>query len=204
MTKQFITPPLPYGYDALEPYIDAETMHLHHDKHHVAYTTKLNAALEKFPAFFDRKPEDLLADIDLVPEAIRPAVRNSGGGHVNHAFFWEVMGPRAGGQPSGDLLKAINHDFGNFDSFVDQFEEAATTQFGSGWAWLSVDGKKLMIEKTSNQDTPLSAGRIPILALDVWEHAYYLKYRNLRPDYIKAFWQVVNWPVVAEKFTAAR
>lgn len=202
MPTPFQTPALPYAYEALEPYIDAETMRLHHDKHHVTYTTKLNAALEKFPAWYEKKVEDILKDLDAIPESIRPAVRNHGGGHANHALFWETMGPNAGGKPTGDLLAAIEKDFGGWETFVTAFEEAATLQFGSGWAWLSVDQGKLVIEKTSNQDSPLSQGRTPILCLDVWEHAYYLKYRNLRPDYIKAWWNVVNWNAVAEKFAA--
>ncbi|MFA6042185.1 MAG: superoxide dismutase [Patescibacteria group bacterium] len=204
MPTPFQTPALPYAYEALEPFIDAETMHLHHDKHHVTYTTKLNAALEKFPEWFEKRVEDMLKNLDAVPESIRPAVRNHGGGHVNHALFWEIMGPNAGGKPTGDLLAAIEKDLDGWDAFVATFEEAATLQFGSGWAWLSVADGKLMVEKTANQDSPLSQGHTPILALDVWEHAYYLKYRNVRPDYIKAWWNVVNWTAVAEKFAAAK
>ena len=204
MQKQFTTPKLPYAYDALEPYIDKETMMIHHDKHHAAYTKKLNAAVEKHPALFAKAPEDLLRDLESVPEDIRATVRNNGGGHVNHGLFWEIMGPDSGGQPEGELLEAIAKDFGSFDKFREEFSEAATTLFGSGWTWLSVDGDKLIIEQTSNQDTPLSAGRTPILTLDVWEHAYYLKYRNLRPDYVKAFWNVINWSAVSEKFKAAQ
>jgi len=200
MKKRYQTPALPYAYDALEPYIDKETMRLHHDKHHVAYTTKLNAALEKHPELFAKAPEDLLKDLESVPEDIRTAVRNHGGGHVNHAFFWEIMGPNAGGQPQGQLLAAIKESFGSFEDFQKSFEEAATMLFGSGWAWLVVDSGKLAVEKTSNQDSPLSEGQQPILALDVWEHAYYLKYRNLRTDYVKAFWNVTNWGSVEEKF----
>jgi len=190
--KKFETPPLPYAYDVLEPYIDKETMMLHHDKHHVTYTIKLNEALAKHPEIEVQTVEQLLMDLNAVPEDIRPAVRNHGGGHVNHALFWEVMGPNAGGKPTGSLLSAIEKDFGGWEDFVKMFEDAATTQFGSGWAWLSVDGGKLVVEKTPNQNSPLSAGRTPILALDVWEHAYYLKYRNARADYIKAWWNVVN------------
>lgn len=202
MLKQFTTPDLSYAYDALEPYIDKETMMVHHDKHHATYTKRLNTALENNPDFFAKKAEDILRDIEIVPEDIRTAVRNNGGGHVNHFLFWEVMGPEAGGEPEGELLEAIARDFGSFDKFKQEFEEAATTQFGSGWVWLSVDGDNLIVEQTSNQDTPLSAGHTPILVLDVWEHAYYLKYRNLRPDYIKAFWNVINWPAVSEKYKA--
>ncbi|KKW16061.1 MAG: Superoxide dismutase [Parcubacteria group bacterium GW2011_GWC2_49_9] len=201
--KQFTTLTLPYAYDALEPYIDKETMTLHHEKHHVTYTTKLNEALAKHPEMEVETVESLLMGLDLVPEDIRPAVRNHGGGHVNHAMFWEIMGPDAGGKPSGELLKAIESVFGSYESFVEKFNDAAMTQFGSGWAWLSVDGGKLIVEKTPNQDTPISMGRTPILCLDVWEHAYYLKYRNVRPDYIKAWWNVVNWKNVEQKFKKA-
>ncbi|MFZ6036432.1 MAG: superoxide dismutase [Patescibacteria group bacterium] len=204
MKEHYSTPALPYAYDALEPAIDKQTMEIHHDKHHVAYTTKLNAALEQHPELFDRAPEDLLRTLEQVPVDIRTAVRNNGGGHVNHALFWEIMGPHAGGEPSGALATAIAKKFGSFSKFQEQFTDAATTQFGSGWAWLTVaaDGS-LQVEKTSNQDTPLSDGRTPILALDVWEHAYYLAYQNRRPEYIAAWWQVVNWKKVAEKFSAA-
>lgn len=199
----FETPPLPYAYDALEPYIDKETMTLHHDKHHVTYTTKLNEALAKHPEITASTVEELLKDLNAIPEDIRPAVRNHGGGHVNHAMFWESMGPNAGGQPSGKLMDAITKDFGGFDQFVTLFNDAATTQFGSGWAWLSLDGGKLIVEKTPNQDSPISSGHTPILGLDVWEHAYYLKYRNVRPDYIKAWWNVVNWDTVQKRFEQA-
>lgn len=198
--SKFETPALPYAYDALEPYIDKETMTLHHDKHHVTYTTKLNEALAKHPEITASTVEELLKDLSAIPEDIRPAVRNHGGGHVNHTMFWESMGANAGGQPSGALMEAITKDFGGFDQFVTLFNDAATTQFGSGWAWLSVDGGKLVVEKTPNQDTPISSGRTPILGLDVWEHAYYLKYRNVRPDYIKAWWSVVNWANVQKRF----
>ncbi|MFC1687009.1 superoxide dismutase [Patescibacteria group bacterium] len=198
--SEYTTPPLSYSYDALEPYIDKETMQIHHDKHHAAYTKKLNAALVGHEKLFDKTAEELLMDLSAIPEEIRTAVQNNGGGHVNHSLFWDIMGPDAGGKPEGELLGAIEKAFGDFEKFTKLFEEAATTQFGSGWAWLSVDNGKLVIEKTSNQDTPLSEGRTPILALDVWEHAYYLKYQNLRPDYIKAFWNVVNWKNVAKRF----
>ncbi|RJO59110.1 superoxide dismutase [Candidatus Parcubacteria bacterium] len=203
MSKSFVTPPLPYAYNALEPYIDAETMKLHHDKHHVAYTTKLNAALEKYPAWFDKSAEEILTDLVKIPEDIRAQVRNFGGGHVNHAMFWEVMAPDAVGKPSGELLKAIEKDFGSFEEFQIKFEDAANTQFGSGWAWLSVADGKLLVEKTANQDSPLTLSHRPILMLDVWEHAYYLKYRNMRQDYVKAFWNVVNWQAVMAKFKSA-
>jgi len=201
--KKFETPSLPYAYDALEPFIDKETMVLHHDKHHVTYTTKLNEALAKHPELDVENAEQLLKDLQSVPEDIRPAVKNHAGGHVNHALFWEIMGPDAGGAPTGKLKEAIESTFGGWDGFVKLFEDAATTQFGSGWAWLSVDGGKLIVEKTSNQDSPLSAGRTPVLALDVWEHAYYLKYRNVRADYIKAWWNVVNWKHVEKLFAQA-
>lgn len=196
-------PELPYDYAALEPYIDAETMRLHHDKHHATYVVKLNAALESDPALFEKSPEQLLMNVDAIPEKIRVQVRNHGGGHVNHMMFWSVMAPNAGGKPEGALLAAIEKDFGSFEKFSATFEDAATTQFGSGWAWLSLDGTKLIVEKTSNQDSPLSIGHVPLLCLDVWEHAYYLQYRNLRPEYIKAFWQVVNWKEVAARYIAA-
>lgn len=199
MSKQFTTPDLTFEYDALEPYIDSETMKVHHDKHHVAYTTKFNAALEGNDALFEKSAEDILRDINSVPEAIRTAVRNNGGGHVNHSLFWEVLGPN-GDKPAGAFKEALERDFGSFEAFQEQFENAATTQFGSGWAWLTLNKGVLQIEKTTNQDSPLSEGREPILALDVWEHAYYLKYKNMRPDYVKAFWNVVNWKVVGKKF----
>lgn len=199
MSKQFITPDLAFDYGALEPHIDSETMRVHHDKHHVAYTTKLNAALEGHDELFEKSPEDILRGIDSVPEEIQTAVRNNGGGHVNHSLFWEILGPD-GGKPEGALKDALEHDFGSFEAFQEEFENAATTKFGSGWAWLTVNKGTLQIEKTDNQDSPLSEGREPILALDVWEHAYYLKYKNMRPDYVKAFWNVVNWKVVGEKF----
>lgn len=199
MTKPFTTPPLPYDFDALEPYIDKETMMIHHDKHHVAYTTKLNAALEKYPELFKKTPEELLQNLSAIPEDIRMAVRNNGGGHVNHTLFWESMTPNASGQPKDMIAQMIKKSFEGFENFKKQFEEAAATQFGSGWAWLTVEGDALRIEKTSNQDSPLSEKRIPLLALDVWEHAYYLKYKNVRPDYITAFWNVINWENVNKK-----
>lgn len=203
MTYQL--PELPYAYDALEPYIDVETMHLHHDKHHNTYVTNLNAAVEKYPELFNKTVEELVTDLASVPEDIRTAVRNNGGGHVNHTMFWEIMGPNAGGEPTGDLKKAIDETFGSFDKFKEEFAKAATTRFGSGWAWLVVgkDGK-LSIVSTANQDSPLSDGLTPVLGLDVWEHAYYLKYKNVRPDYIKAFWNVVNWDEVAKRYAAAK
>ncbi|MEA3494464.1 MAG: superoxide dismutase [Bacteroidota bacterium] len=200
MKKEFTTPDLPYAYDALEPYIDKETMTIHHDKHHMTYTTKFNNALEGNEELFDKSAEDILKNIKDIPEDIRVAVINNGGGHVNHALFWQIMGPDGEGKPEGDLMSHIKKDFGSFEKFKEEFETAATTQFGSGWAWLVKDGDKLIVEKTSNQDSPLSEGRTPILALDVWEHAYYLKYQNVRPDYIKVFWKIVNWKKVSELY----
>ncbi|MDH6363616.1 Fe-Mn family superoxide dismutase [Enterococcus sp. PF1-24] len=202
MTYQL--PELPYAYDALEPYIDVETMHLHHDKHHNAYVTNLNAAIEKHPELADKTIEALVADLAAVPEDIRGAVRNNGGGHVNHTFFWEILAPNAGGEPTGAIKTAIDEAFGSFQAFKDQFKAAATTRFGSGWAWLVVDQGKLAVMSTANQDSPLSEGKTPVLGLDVWEHAYYLKYKNLRPDYIDAFWNLVNWDEVNKRFAAAK
>jgi len=194
-------PALPYSYDALEPYIDAQTMEIHHSKHHAAYVNGLNNALVDYPHLQGKALHDLLADLDAIPEAIRTAVRNSGGGHSNHTFFWELMGPNAGGEPNGELADAISAAFGDFASFKDLFSKAAATRFGSGWAWLvkKPDGT-LEVLSTPNQDTPISQGSKPILGLDVWEHAYYLKYQNRRPDYIAAWWNVVNWAVVAKNF----
>ncbi len=197
-------PDLPYSNDALEPHIDARTMEIHHTKHHQAYITKVNTALEGHDDLAAKSIEDLMRGLDAVPESIRGAVRNNGGGHANHSLFWTVMGPGGGGEPSGDLGAAITSTFGSFDAFKEKFANAGATQFGSGWAWLSVDGGKLVVESTPNQDTPLSAGRTPILGLDVWEHAYYLNYQNRRPDYISAFWNVVNWDEVAKRFAAAK
>jgi Fe-Mn family superoxide dismutase len=194
---------LPYAYEALEPIIDAETMRIHHDKHHAAYTMKLNAAFEKYPEWYKKNPEDILSNLEAVPEDIRPAVRNHGGGHVNHSMFWTIMGPNAGGVPTGNLLSAIEEHFGTFPQFQAAFEESAMMQFGSGWAWLTFSDGKLWIEKSTNQDTPLSQGRIPILCLDIWEHAYYLKYKNMRLDYVKAFWEAVNWHAVSERLRRA-
>ncbi len=198
-------PPLPYPYDALEPYIDTLTMQIHHDKHHQAYVDNLNKALEGHPELQSKSVEDLIKDLNAVPEEIRTAVRNHGGGHANHTFFWLIMGPNAGGEPQGDLAKAIASTFGSFEGFKDQFTKAALGRFGSGWAWLSVDGEgRLVVSSTANQDSPLSEGMIPILGIDVWEHAYYLKYQNRRGDYIAAWWNVVNWKAVAERYAAAK
>ena len=195
-------PDLPYDYSALEPSIDARTMEIHHSKHHQGYVSKVNAALEG-TGMEDTPIEEVIAKLSDVPEAKRGAVRNNGGGHANHSLFWTVMGPGKGGAPSGDLAAAIDAAFGSLDDFKQKFGDAAATRFGSGWAWLSVDGGKLIVESTPNQDSPLMEGRTPILGLDVWEHAYYLKYQNLRPDYISAFWDVVNWDEVARRFSEA-
>ena len=196
-------PKLPYSYDALEPHIDARTMEIHYSKHHAGYVSKLNAALEKHPDLQGQTVEDLIKGIDSVPEGIRTAVRNNGGGHANHSLFWTVMGPGGGGEPGGKLGDAIQSTFGDFATFKDQFSNAAATRFGSGWAWLVASGGKLTVESTPNQDSPLMEGRTPILGLDVWEHAYYLKYQNKRPDYIAAWWNVINWDEVAKRLEAA-
>ncbi|MEO7457386.1 MAG: superoxide dismutase [Gemmatimonadaceae bacterium] len=192
-------PPLPYAFDALEPHIDAQTMEIHHGKHHNAYVTNLNAALEKAPELAGKSLDDLLKDLNSVPEAIRTAVRNNGGGHWNHSKFWTWMAPNAGGAPSGKLADAISSAFGDFEKFKEQFAAAGAGRFGSGWVWLNNDGGKLSITSSPNQDNPLMDGKAaPILGLDVWEHAYYLKYQNRRPDYMKAWWNVVNWAEVAK------
>lgn len=188
--------PLPYPYNALEPHIDEMTMRIHHDKHHAAYVTNLNAALEKHPDLQKKPVEALLAGISTVPEDIRTAVRNNGGGHVNHTMFWQIMGPSAGGQPAGTIAEAIQMSFGSFDAFKEQFTKAAVGRFGSGWAWLINAGDRLTIESTANQDNPIMEGKKVVLGLDVWEHAYYLKYQNRRADYIGAWWNVVNWAEV--------
>jgi Fe-Mn family superoxide dismutase len=197
-------PPLPYDYNALEPYIDEETMHLHHDKHHQAYINNLNTALANYPDLQDKSAEELIRDLNSVPEAIRPAVRNNGGGHVNHTMFWEIMGPNGGGEPSGAIADAINESFGSFDALKQQFNDAGVKRFGSGWAWLvrGSDGK-LSVISTANQDNPLSDGQYPVLGNDVWEHAYYLKYQNRRPDYLAAWWNVVNWDAVNQRYEQA-
>ena len=195
-------PDLPYGYDALEPHIDARTMEIHHSKHHNGYVTKVNAALEG--TGIDKSIEDLISDLSVVPEEKRGAVRNNGGGHANHSLFWTIMSAGGGGEPAGELADAINAAFGGFAGFKEQFAAAAATRFGSGWAWLVVDGGKLAVESTPNQDNPLMEGRTPILGLDVWEHAYYLHYQNRRPDYIEAFFNVIDWGAVAERYAATR
>ncbi len=196
-------PKLPYAFDALEPHIDARTMEIHHDKHHATYIANLNKALEGHPDLHGRAVGDLLRDIDRVPEAIRPAVRNNGGGHANHSLFWEIMGAGGGGAPRGDLAAAIDQAFGSFAAFKEKLSAAATSQFGSGWGWLVLDGGKLAVVAKPNQDSPLMDRKAPILGIDVWEHAYYLKYQNRRADYIQAWWNVVNWDQVAARFRQA-
>ncbi|HFX3758665.1 TPA: superoxide dismutase [Enterococcus faecium] len=200
----YTLPDLPYAYDALEPYIDEETMHLHHDKHHNTYVTNLNSAIEKYPELGEKTIEELLSDMDAILTDIKTAVRNNGGGHANHSFFWEIMAPNAGGEPTGEIKEAINEAFGDFSSFKEEFKKAAAGRFGSGWAWLVMENGKLAITSTANQDSPLMEGKTPILGLDVWEHAYYLKYKNVRPDYIAAFWNVINWDEVNKRFEAAK
>ena len=196
----FSLPALPYAYDALEPHIDARTMEIHHTKHHQAYVNNLNAAIEKAPELQGKSLEDLMRGINSVPESVRTAVRNNGGGHWNHSMFWELMGANKGGEPTGKLADAIRSAFGDFSKFKEQFAAAGAGRFGSGWAWLLNDGGKLSITSTPNQDNPLMDGKTAILGLDVWEHAYYLKYQNKRPDYIAAWWNVVNWDAVAKRF----
>jgi superoxide dismutase, Fe-Mn family len=201
----FELPPLPYAYNALEPTIDEETMHLHHDKHHQAYVTNLNNALQGQDAFANLPIEDLVRRINEVPENIRTAVRNNGGGHVNHTMFWEIMTPGGAKEPTGDLANAINQTFGSFDAFKTQFNDAGTKRFGSGWAWLVVaQGGALQVLSTANQDSPLMDGQYPVMGNDVWEHAYYLKYQNRRPEYLAAWWNVVNWDEVAKRYERAR
>ncbi len=197
-------PRLPYAFDALEPHIDARTMQIHHDKHHAAYINNVNGALEGHDALAAKSVEELISDLAAVPENIRGAVRNNGGGHANHSLFWTVMSPDGGGEPTGELAKAINAACGSFEDFKKQFHKAGMTRFGSGWAWLSVDGGKLLVESTANQDSPLMEGRTPILGCDVWEHAYYLHYQNLRGDYINAFFNVIDWKQAAANFKNAQ
>lgn len=201
--KKFETPNLPYDYNALEPYIDEATMKIHHDKHHVAYTTNFNKALENYPELAEKSAEEILANIDAVPEDIRAAVINHGGGHVHHNLFWEIMAPAGKGGEAGDgLLEDIIKTFGSLDKFKEEFTTAAMGVFGSGWAWLSLDNGKLIIEKTSKQDSPYSLGHTPILGIDVWEHSYYLKYQNRRAEFVENFFNVINWTKVAEKYKA--
>jgi Fe-Mn family superoxide dismutase len=197
-------PPLPYAYNALEPHIDDQTMHLHHDKHHAAYVTKLNAAVEKYPDLQKKSAEELIRNLGALPEDIRGAVRNNGGGHVNHTMFWQIMEPQKGGNPTGAIAEAINKTFGSFDAFKEKFEAAGANQFGSGWAWLvRTKSGEFKVTSTPNQDNPISNGEFPVLGNDVWEHAYYLKYQNRRPDYLKAWWNVVNWDEVNKRLAQA-
>ena len=201
----YTLPQLPYAYDALEPHIDAKTMEIHHTKHHQAYIDKANAALEKHPNLAGQDVDDLLRNLASVPEDVRGVLRNNAGGHSNHRLFWTVLKPGGGGKPTGDVAQAIDKKFGGFEKFVEEFNNAAATRFGSGWAWLTVDkAGEIAVESTPNQDTPFSEGRTPILGLDVWEHAYYLKYQNRRPDYAKAFWNVENWEEVSRRYAAAK
>lgn len=204
MAYPFELPDLPYAFDALEPHIDARTMEIHHDKHHAGYTKKFNAALEDHSEWQDQSAKDILRNINDVPDAVRTAVRNNGGGYVNHTLFWEIMKPGGSGQPSGGVADAIDRAFGSFDEFRDRFSTAAKTRFGSGWAWLVVDGGGVDVISTPNQDSPLMEDKTPVLGIDVWEHAYYLNYQNRRPDYIEAWWNVVNWDEVGRRYEAAQ
>ncbi|MES5956774.1 superoxide dismutase [Mn] [Bacillus cereus] len=197
-------PNLPYAYDALEPHFDKETMNIHHTKHHNTYITNLNAALEGHAELADKSVEELVANLNEVPEAIRTAVRNNGGGHANHTFFWTILSPNGGGQPVGELATAIEAKFGSFDAFKEEFAKAGATRFGSGWAWLVVNNGELEVTSTPNQDSPLTEGKTPVIGLDVWEHAYYLNYQNRRPDYIGAFWNVVDWNVAEKRYQEAK
>ena len=200
----FELPPLPYAFDALEPHVDAQTMQIHHDKHHATYVTKLNDALKDRPELQNKELPELLRGINEVPEAIRTAVRNHGGGHANHSLFWEIMGPGGGGTPSGPLGKAIDEAFGGFDAFKEKLTNTATNLFGSGWGWLVVKDGKLDVVGRPNQDSPYMDGLSPVLGVDVWEHAYYLKYQNRRPDYLSAWWNTINWKAVEEQYRRAR
>jgi Fe-Mn family superoxide dismutase len=201
----FTLPPLPYAFDALEPYIDKMTMEIHHGKHHGTYVTNLNKALESAPNLAGKTVEELLANnLSLVPENIRTAVRNNGGGHINHSMFWQIMAPQAGGQPSGRLAEALQSTFGSFAQFQGKFTAAALARFGSGWAWLTAQGGKLDIYSTANQDSPVMEGKYPVMGLDVWEHAYYLKYQNRRAEYVTAWWNVVNWAEIEKRFNAVK
>jgi Fe-Mn family superoxide dismutase len=199
----FELPQLPYAYDALEPHIDKETMNIHHTKHHNTYVTNLNNALEGNEELLSKSVEEVIANLDAVPESARTAVRNNGGGHANHSLFWQLLSPNGGGTPSGKLGDAIGAKFGSFDAFKEEFAKAGATRFGSGWAWLSVANGELELSSTPNQDSPIMEGKTPILGLDVWEHAYYLNYQNRRPDYIAAFWNVVNWDEVSKRYESA-
>lgn len=203
--SKYELPSLPYAFDALEPHIDARTMEIHHGKHHAGYVNNLNAAIDKAPELGDKSLDDLLIDLGTLPESVRTAVRNNGGGHANHSFFWTLLSPNGGGNPAGELAGAIDSTFGSLDTFKQQFAAAAATRFGSGWAWLSLDGAgQLVVHSTANQDSPLSEGLRPVVGLDVWEHAYYLNYQNRRPDYVGAWWSVINWEQAESNFQAAR
>lgn len=202
--ETFALPQLSYAKDALEPYIDAQTMEIHYGRHHATYVNNLNAALEGHDDLKSKSVEELISDLEALPESIRTAVRNNGGGHANHTLFWQILSPNGGGTPSGELADAINSTFGSFDQFKAEFTDAAVKRFGSGWAWLVVKDGKLAVTSTANQDSPLMEGATPILGLDVWEHAYYLKYQNKRPEYIAAFWNVVNWDEVAKRYQEAK
>ena len=197
-------PKLPYGYDALEPHIDQATMELHHDKHHATYVEKTNAALEKYPELAKKSIEELVTDLNTVPEEIRAAIRNNGGGHANHSFFWEILSPNGEAEPTGALKEDINATFGSLDKFKEAIETAGAGQFGSGWAWLVLNNGKLEVTSTANQDSPLTDGKTPIFGVDVWEHAYYLNYQNKRPAYLKAIWNIVNWAEVAKRYESAK
>jgi len=200
----FELPQLPYGYDALEPHIDKETMNIHHTKHHNTYVTNLNNALEGNEELLSKPVEEVIANLDAVAENSRTAVRNNGGGHANHSLFWQIISPNGGGEPTGELADAINSKFGSLENFKEEFAKAATTRFGSGWAWLVVNNGEVEVTSTPNQDSPLMEGKTPILGLDVWEHAYYLKYQNRRPEYINSFWNVVNWEEVGKRYSSAK
>jgi superoxide dismutase, Fe-Mn family len=200
----FELPQLPYAYDALEPNIDKETMNIHHTKHHNTYVTNLNNALEGNEELLSKTVEEVVSNLDAVPESVRTAVRNNGGGHANHSLFWQILSPNGGGEPTGELADAISSKFGNFESFKEEFAKAATTRFGSGWAWLVVNNGELEVTSTPNQDSPLMEGKTPVLGLDVWEHAYYLKYQNRRPEYINNFFNAVNWEEVSKRYSSAK
>jgi Fe-Mn family superoxide dismutase len=202
--SKFELPQLPYAYEALEPHIDKETMNIHHTKHHNTYVTNVNNALAGNEELLSKSVEELVSNLDAVPENVRTAVRNNGGGHANHSLFWTILSPNGGGEPTGDLASALNDKFGSYDKFKEAFAAAATTRFGSGWAWLVVNNGEIEVTSTPNQDSPLMEGKTPILGLDVWEHAYYLNYQNRRPDYISSFWNVVNWDEVSKRYSAAK
>lgn len=200
----FTLPPLPYGFDALEPHIDARTMEIHHDRHHNTYVTNLNGAVDKHPELGERTVEDLLSNLAGVPEDVRTVVRNNGGGHYNHSIFWQIMGPGGGGDPTGDIADAINDAFGDFAGFKDTLTKAAVGQFGSGWGWAYLSAGKLTVKGFPNQDNPVMEGGVPVLGVDVWEHAYYLLYQNRRPDYVAAWWNTLNWSAINQRLAAAR